>query len=222
MSGDASASNVPVQPGDVLFVQQREASQVQVQLIGEVAKPGAFSVSSSGATIMSLLMQAGGATPKAALSRAQLMRSGSVRVLNLHTLANSLDPSVGNTVLVPGDVLLIPTNTAKVAVLGEVRNPGPYEVPDGGSLSLSDAMVQAGGLTQDADKKGAQIVRTGSDGKPVSIPVNLDGLFTQRANAGNVQLAAGDVLYIPSHHHSSGTNLTSILSLAGLYRLIVP
>lgn len=77
----------------------------------------------------------------------------------------------------------------RVAVLGEVRQPGPYSVEPG--ASLLQLLSRAGGPSERADMRRAQVVREGR-----AVQVDL-----QSALAGSVTgryvLNSNDVLYIP-------------------------
>ncbi|MEO7715937.1 MAG: polysaccharide biosynthesis/export family protein, partial [Capsulimonas sp.] len=106
MQGGDDSLNLPLEPGDVLLVQQRDPSIAQVQVSGHVLHPGTYSVPAGGGTIVSLLAQAGGPTDDAALAQAQVMHAGDIRTVNLRPLMGSLSESAAAPRLVPGDVLL--------------------------------------------------------------------------------------------------------------------
>ena len=215
LSGKTPDQNLPLAAGDVLLVQAREAAVQQVQVMGEVGHPGAFTVPPDGLPVVSALVQAGGPTPKAALSRAQIMRGGKITVVDLRPSQSTLADPIGEARLLPGDVLLVPANTARVALLGEFHTPGTFDYPDGGSLTVLSALTMVGGTTPDADKKNATILRLGADGKPVLVAVNLDGVLKGNGSAAT-PLQPGDLLYVPTKSHSSGFNPLSALSLLPL------
>ncbi len=216
LGGTDGSQNLPLEPGDVLLVQQKEAPVApvyRVQAMGEVARPGEFVIPADGISVVSLLTQAGGATPKAALTRAQILHGGQVQVLNLRPLMSDLGSAAGSVRLMPGDVLLVPENTAKIAVLGEVRAPAAYDIPDGESLSTTSALVLAGGATNNADRKNANILRRSPDGQPVLMAVDLDALMQGRGGKSDATLQPGDILYVPpTKQKSPGFNPLSLLN----------
>lgn len=217
MDGSDPAQNLPLLPGDLLSVQAGPVGQAQI--VGEVVKPGAYDVPDNGKSVLSLLLGAGGATPKAALSRAQILHTGRVQTVNLRPLLDSLDTPASRLMLRPGDVLLIPANIARIAVLGEVRQPAAYDIPDGGALSVTDAVILAGSVTGEADKKNAVLLRRQPGGKPVQIAVNLDAALRGQGAADAV-LQPGDILYVPSRKTGGGFNgsqLLQLLPFAGLF-----
>ncbi|WP_301002248.1 SLBB domain-containing protein [Capsulimonas corticalis] len=201
MQGQDDTLNLPLQPGDVLLVQQRDPSVAQVQVSGHVLHPGSYSVPAGGGTITSLLAQAGGPTDDAALAQAQVMHNGEVRTVNLRPLLSSLSDSAASPRLVPGDVLLIPENKLRFAVLGEVAAPRAYAYPDDQGVTVSDALATAGGPTGEANKREANILRKGSDGKVTTIKVNLDEVLAAKPGTTNVALQPDDILYVPTKGH---------------------
>ena len=140
LSGADTSQNLPLAPGDILFLTPREAPVSQVQVIGEVARPGAYDVKADGASLLSVVTLAGGPTAKAALTQAQVMHAGSVTVYDLRPLLTTdLNAPNGRVRLAPGDVLLIPTNEAHILALGEVGTKGIIPIPDGQTLPLTVA-----------------------------------------------------------------------------------
>lgn len=222
LSGADAAQNLPLAPGDVLFLTPRDASVAQVQVIGEVTKPGAYDTTGDGLSLLSLVNLAGGATPKAALTHAQVMHGGQVTTYNLRPLLTSdLRSPAGQVRLVPGDVLLIPANTAQVLALGEVGTKGVLPIPDGQTLSLTVALALSGGIGPEGDKKNVNIVRRGPDGKAAVLVVNADDLLKGKGDAPDPTLRPGDILYVPSRSHPQtlGTVLSSLGALSFLASL---
>ena len=220
MNGADASHNLQLKPGDVLIVQQRDPSLAQVQIIGEVVKPGAYTVPPNGASVLSVLAQAGGATPKAALTHAQLMHAGKVLQLNLRPLMNRLDDNAANVRLSAGDVLLIPTNNAQFAVLGEVKNPSDYDIPDGGKASVTTALSDAGGITTEGNKSGVTILRLSPTGKPTVIAANLDSLLKGDSGSVDTQIEAGDIVFVPTRKKSDfrPTDFLSLIPILTLFR----
>ena len=77
----------------------------------------------------------------------------------------------------------------RVSVLGEVRAPGPFAVEPG--TTLLQILTRAGGPTERADLRKAQVVR---DGKALRVDLQsaLAGSVT-----GRYSLFSNDVLYVP-------------------------
>ncbi|HHV55033.1 MAG TPA: hypothetical protein GXX55_06275, partial [Firmicutes bacterium] len=207
-----SSDNVLLQPGDVLFVPEGTR---QVAVLGEVARPGLFPLT-DGLRIVDLVAQAGGAGPRANLKQVTLTRftgeTSETRTVDLTVPGG--DPKRdqqatgtgggagtgsswgGNLVLQPGDVLYVP-RASEIVVLGAVRNPGSFALPDG--VRLLDALAAAGGATEQADLARILVSHTGEAGTSSSPPqtVDLRAALADPADRANLRLSGGDVVYVP-------------------------
>jgi polysaccharide export outer membrane protein len=82
-----------------------------------------------------------------------------------------------------------------VQVSGEVMRPGPLQLTEG--ITLSAALVQAGGITQNADVREVAIRRNAPDGETASLTVNLWEALSSEDAYANPILRAGDSVHIP-------------------------
>lgn len=212
LSGANLAQNPPIEPGDTLRIVTRDPSVALVQVRGEILKPGQYVVPAQGADVMSLLTQAGGPTTAAALTRVQILHKGEAQTINLRSSLNTLDPSAQSARVVAGDVLLVPTNNAKIAVLGEVKNPSIQVIPDGENITLVDALTMAGGLTDDSDRAKVAVVERTSNGKTTQKEFDLTKNVA--ANATDTQIQPGDVVFVPTRR--KGRSATESYGLAAL------
>src|ERR1041384_5186621 len=57
----------------------------------------------------------------------------------------------------------------KVYVTGQVRNSGAYDIPAGDSLTVSRAILNAGGFTDFSDKRNVRLIRKSPSGKQTRI-----------------------------------------------------
>jgi protein involved in polysaccharide export with SLBB domain len=63
-------------------------------------------------------------------------------------------------------------SSGKVYVDGRVRNPGAFDIPAGENLTVSKAILLAGGFSDFADKRNVKLIRKAADGtKTVEINV---------------------------------------------------
>ena len=85
-------------------------------------------------------------------------------------------------------------NSQKVQLLGEVENPGPLPVTSKPTRVLT-AFSLAGGLTDDADKSEAKLIRDGKV-RTIDMASLFDGDMTQ-----NVILKDGDVLNVDNNRY---------------------
>ena len=87
----------------------------------------------------------------------------------------------------------------KVYLVGPVRMPGPQELPSDEVLTLSKAILRAGGFTDFADKHNVKITRSESTGKSdkVTLVVDVGQIFDKGKTEKDVALKPGDLIYIP-------------------------
>lgn len=208
-TGDAKA-NLPLQPEDVLLVTELEPSVVQIQVLGEVAKPGSISAPKDG-SITSVLSAAGGPTAKAALSKATLTHQGKTISLDLRSaLTGGLVTDIPR--IEPGDTLFIPQNRLWYAVFGAVAHPGQQDYPETQSVTVLSALSAAGQAT-DADLKDASLIHPSKYGQRSITRVNVDAMMKKGDISNNLTLQPGDILYIPSKQHKRGVGLVDALTI---------
>ena len=198
------ALNYTLEDGDLLVVQERDKNETMVQVLGEVGKPG-FVVAPRDGSPAAALAAAGGASSKAALSKATIRRgrggtSIPVDLSHPETLARSLQ-------LGPGDTLVIPASISQVFITGGgVARPGVVELPDNVQPTIYWAVQQAGGANQSADLKNASITRLAPNGTPITDKIDLEKVLKNRMAQGreaeeasklNRMLKPGDILEIP-------------------------
>ena len=212
---DADTSqNLPLAPGDILFLVARNPEVGQVQVVGEVVKPGAYAVMPSGISVLSLLNQAGGALPTARLTGVQVMHAGVVQTVNLRPLLTSdLKSETSRLRIVPGDVLLVPANKNRILALGEVRTPGVLPIPEDQPLHLTTAYALVGGATADGDKKNVDVIRRDPSGHATLLAVNMDDLLKGKDGQTDLIMQPNDILFIQTRNHPVG--LGTILSGVG-------
>jgi polysaccharide export outer membrane protein len=215
--------NLPLQPDDRVIVQEEETRRIQI--LGAVARPGPYELP-AGEGLLDALALAGGATDKAALTRATLLRGETRIPVNMRVLldgkpAPAPSPSAagserGKVTLAvsppdvrTGDILVIPENEAKIAVLGEVKTPGYITIPDGREMSVLGAITQSGGATEKASLRQAGLIRVQS-GKPGVTPIDLEKLLKGGDASQDLTVQPGDILFIPEKKRRNRLKWNSI------------
>ena len=129
---------------------------LRIQVLGQVAQPGAYTVSPS-ATLFSSLYYFNGPTVSGSLRDIQLIRNGKkIGGIDFYDyLLSGKKPMDQNLQL--DDVIFIPNRLKTVSILGEINHPGIYELkPD---ESLKDVLEMSGGLKITAYLDRVQIDR---------------------------------------------------------------
>jgi len=169
----------------------------QVYVLGEVEKPGAYDLPKDESVgVREAIALAGGLTVSASRQTAKLFRGGkapeSVDLSNI--LAGDADS--GDIVLQPRDTLVIGRRNL-VSVVGEVENPGSYQLPD--RSNISDALAMAGGFVEDRESGGttanrsqALLIRPDQS----TVPVDLAGILSGRHPQADIRMGTGDTLLI--------------------------
>ena len=129
---------------------------IRVFVVGEVARPGAYEMSSV-ATVFTALHAAGGPGANGSLRDLRVMRGGEqVGSLDLYRylLTGSRE---GDVVLREGDTVFMPARRITVKVSGEVRRPMLYECLPGEDVRT--LIEYAGGFTAEAETKIVHVDR---------------------------------------------------------------
>lgn len=129
---------------------------IQVFIVGETHRPGAFTLSSL-STITHALFASGGVNNIGSLRNIELKRAGkTVSNYDLYDLL-VFGSTEKDLRLQQGDVIFIPTVSRLVSVDGNVRRPAIYEVK--GTETLSDLLNIAGGILPSAAANKLQVAR---------------------------------------------------------------
>jgi protein involved in polysaccharide export with SLBB domain len=101
------------------------------------------------------------------------------------------------TVILAVDVMA--KSRGKVYLVGPVRAPGPQEIPSDEILTLSKAILRAGGFSDFADRTNVRITRKkGTAEAPEQIFfVNVALIFEKGLTGLDMALEAGDFIYVP-------------------------
>ncbi len=166
-----------------------------VTVFGEVHRPGTFSLK-EGATVIDMLMRAGGVTRYAGIEQIRVISGGRPVPFNmreyLDTGNDGLMPGLrnGDTVFVPQGTEAVSSGARTVFVMGEVFKPGAYEIEPG--VSFLDVLANAGGPTRFAETRQIRILR--ADGK--STPFDLQA-FSENGAGSLPGIEPGDAVLVP-------------------------
>lgn len=168
-----------------------EYATQSVSVLGQVNKPGAFTVTTA-RSLLDVLAMAGGLTETAdrhiTVQRAD--KSGSIVVFLPNDAAASLE---AKAVVYPGDTVLVP-KAGIVYVLGDVARPGGYVMQDDARLTVLQAVAMASGANRTAKEDAARLIRK-VHGSYQESTVPLREI--ERGKKPDMQLEADDVLYVP-------------------------
>ena len=169
---------------------------IRVYLVGEVAEPGAYDISSL-STPLNALFAAGGITQRGSLRNLkhyrgkQLIEEVDAYDLLLHGVGSELKR------LENGDSLLVPPIGGQVTVSGMVRRPAVYELR--GESSLADVLDLAGGILPAAALRHVEVQRLEAHEKRTMLTLDLtpDGTpDSVTKQLGTFKVQDGDQIHI--------------------------
>jgi polysaccharide export outer membrane protein len=161
----------------------QEYRSKNVFVMGEVAKPGTYSLvgasslieilsragplgANAGSEVLIIRSRDGAQAPIVPTAEGTLKDRLDIERVDVRAiLAGDVEK---NVLLRPNDTIFVPA-AAKVYISGEVKSPGAY--PFGPGTTVRQVVILAGGLSEDAG--GIRVLRT-VEGKKKEIKVNLD------------------------------------------------
>lgn len=170
---------------------------IQVYVVGEARRPGAYTISSL-STVLNALFASGGPNVQGSMRYITIRREGQEPMpFDLYDLVLRGDKS-RDIRLQQGDTIFIPAVGPQVALGGSVRHPAIYEVK--GETSVAQIVALAGGYSATASKDQLSLERIDVGNTRRTMTVKLD-------TAGDAMLLRdGDVLFV--NHISAGYEKT--------------
>ena len=144
---------------------------IQINVMGEVAVPGTYSLSSL-STIFHALYRAGGVSNLGSLRNISLMRNGK-KVANVDIYDFILKGKTMSDVrLQEGDVIIVPPYEMLVDIQGNVKRPMYYEMKNGETVQT--LIEYAGNFSGDAYTKNLRVTRQNGQEYQIFTVDNID------------------------------------------------
>ncbi|MDD6472904.1 MAG: SLBB domain-containing protein [Bacteroidales bacterium] len=183
---------------------------IMVNVLGEVANPGTYNISSF-STVLHALYTAGGVMGVGSLRDIKVVRNGkTVSSVDIYDLL--INGSRQNDIrLEEGDVILIPAYKCLVEARGKVKRPMFFEMKEGESL---EALINyAGGYDSDAYTQSLTVIRqNGKEYEVYSVDNNEYGTFVLK-NGDEVEV--GELL----SRFNNRVKIDGAVYRKGLYQL---
>ena len=204
--------NPVVHVGNIVYIPP--VSSFPITIMGMVSRPGSYEMP-AGNRLLDALAVAGGLSAQADATNLTLRRigdDGSVQSVRIDLLKVMTGESIdGNVLLQRGD-LIFAQPTIQVAVAGEVRSNGVFQLRSGSRVT--DAILAAGGVTQEAALGRITISRNDGDNQIV-IPVDYAGILA--GTADNPRVQDGDIINVP--HEVQIVYVIGHVASPGAYRI---
>jgi protein involved in polysaccharide export with SLBB domain len=212
LRGDLSKNEL-IETGDTLYVPPK--AQGKIKILGEVATPGEKDFKTK-LTPMEAVSLAGGFKDTADKTAVELTHKDGTKVtLDLDAESRGEDsPLTKGLYLQEDDIIQVPNNkNNQVIVSGAgVKTPGTYPYETG--MTVSDAIVKAGGLAERARTREIHVIR--KDAAPYK--VNYDKFINSGDVAQNIALKRGDTVTVGQ----DAVKDKSTSPLNGVMQMILP
>jgi polysaccharide export outer membrane protein len=199
-------------PEVLIYVASYEAKRFWVY--GQVDRPGEYTMSQP-LTVMDAIFMAGGLdfygdryaylhrrlpSPRAMAQRLverpdETVAGSQIIRIDLQSMRDG-GVLPDNPIIEGGDALVIPTRYPTVFyVLGDVVQPGAFQINSGERLTVSQAVSHAGGPGRTAQSRNGIVIRYDLDGIRQDLPVDYDAII--RGLEPDFEILSNDVLFFP-------------------------
>lgn len=144
--------------------------------------------------LLQAIILAGGTTLEAKEESVVIIRNNKSKILSIEKLNQGSDLS-NNIRIKPQDVIIVPINTDKIFIMGEVASPGPYLYKK--DMTVLEALIQARGFTQFASLGSVRIIRQNKDGIKKVIHIDIGDIENEKKVNKKEFLKPGDFIYVP-------------------------
>ncbi|MEI8109591.1 MAG: SLBB domain-containing protein [Chitinophagia bacterium] len=214
-------------PNTFLQVSLTNIRTIKVNMVGEIAVPGTYSLPSY-VNVFNALFAAGGPTIKGTFRAVQVFRNNKpVAEIDLYEFI--LNGKISQNIrLEDNDVILIKTSTNKVTLRGEVRTPGIFEMKNG--ENLQDLLKFGGGFSESAYKQMVGLLRKGileneyydivsaNFSKISLIDGDIVGVNPIQDKISNRVIISGSVLRPGQYEWSKGIRVKDLVQKAGGFK----
>lgn len=144
------------------YISLSSVRQIHALVIGHVKKPGRQTLTVFN-NVLDALMAAGGVQKHGSLRQIKHIRGADVTVIDLYDLimGKTIDYDI---TLRDGDRIIVPAVGPTLAVAGEVKRPGIYEINPGSELTLGDMLALGGDILSPGKNRFLKL-SAGDDGQ---------------------------------------------------------
>ena len=166
-----------------MVVTQVRANQVNV--LGQVGRPGRYPLDLTGMRLTEVLALAGGIVAGVGSDTVVVTTTRDGKSIRREVdMPRLFQPGSGveDIVITPGDTIFV-DRAPQIYLYGEIQHPGAIRLERG--MTVMQAIAAGGGATPRGTLRGLKVTRTGADGKQTQLEPAMDD-----------QLKNGDVVYV--------------------------
>lgn len=171
-----------------VIVAVKEYKSHYVYLLGETGG-GQIVLKREQVPLIEILAQAG---VRPSVRRVIITRLGDESGQPSTLVVNLNSPEKYSVMVQHGDIIEVEALVERVFITGEVRQPTAQEYTPG--LTLSQAIIQAGGPTEFAKRSKIEIKRKAPDGTVTVLRADFDKIL--RGESPDIELRPGDLIYV--------------------------
>jgi len=176
-----------------LKVAMKDLHTIKVFVVGEVVRPGGYTISSL-STISNALYVAGGPSKQGTMRNIRLLRNNkTVITLDLYDFLLRGDKS-RDLRLETGDTVFVPPIGPVAAISGMVKRPAIYELT--GPTRISELIEMAAGLIPTSYLKRVQIERVRGHQEKAILDLDLTALSRKQDQSADIEVQDGDLVKI--------------------------
>ena len=167
--------------------------EIQVYVMGEVKKPGSYSIYSQ-STVFQALYAAGGPTKLGTLRKIKIIHAdGKEEPIDLYTFL--MEGHMSETSRIQsGDTVFVPAIGDVAAIAGNVKRPGIYETKS--EILLSNLLKFAGGITPTGDLQRLQVERIENNERRIMIDIELKKTDIGKFSFEEIKIQNGDLVIV--------------------------
>ena len=170
----------------------KEFSSERVSILGEVAKPGVYSMVGT-RRLFDLISEAGGFSAKAGDEVTITHRDQPNDPATIKLSDQPGKSMLGNVEIDPGDTIVV-SKAGIVYVVGDVGRPGGFIMENNQPMTVLQAIAMAAGTNRTAALNSARIVRRTPAGL-TEVKIPLKQIMAAKTN--DMPMYADDILFIP-------------------------
>jgi len=176
-----------------LKMTMKDLHTIQVFVLGQVVKPGGYTISSL-STISNALYVAGGPSKQGTMRNIRLIRNNKTLVtMDLYEFLLKGDKT-SDLRLETGDTIFVPPIGPVAAISGSVKRPAIYELR--GPTPISQLIDMGAGLVPMSHLRRVQIERVRDYTEKVAIDLDLTALYAGRDPRADIQILDGDFVKV--------------------------
>ena len=185
LAAPCGTSRAQEAPAVVAARARAQAREVSVSIIGQVDKPGRYTLNKNQG-LLNLMLLAGGFAVGSDLKGLVIRRAGAEIAVDFDDVLMS---RIAPPLLREGDVVVVPRHPNRVYIVGAVARVGTYEFKE--AQSLADLLALAGGASPSAALPRASILR---DKQRIAVDTRA---LAAGPGAPIIPLRDGDIVSVP-------------------------